>query len=146
MLYDCQLSTIREKRDTVANIISLNEKLKDAKHRKANLLKRRKLSALETFFQGERRICERCHCEITSNRRENRNLKVPYAFCEICSEEYVSYIERMQGKPDPELYWQNEIWMEVWKRWIDYRGAVDYYIQSKEFQQLREELTFPEPG
>lgn len=127
----------------MANIISLNEKLKDVRQKKEGSLKRRKLSALETFFCGQRQTCERCYREIVSRRH---NLRVPYIFCDICAEEYVSYIDRLQGKEDPELYWQNDIWMDVWKRWIDFRGAVDYYIQSKEFVQLRDELNLPESG
>jgi len=130
----------------VANIISLGDKIKDAKQKKADLFKRRKLRALETFFFGERQLCERCHIEIKPPHHKSHSLRVPYLFCDLCAEEYVSYIDRMQGKENPELYWQNDIWMDVWKRWIDYRGAVDYYVQSKEFIQLRDELNFPESG
>jgi len=76
---------------------------------------------------------------------ERKNLRVPYLFCESCADEYVEYIERLKGKDDPNCYWRNEIWLELWKRWIDYQGTVDRYIRSKEFKQLVEELKQPEP-
>jgi predicted amidophosphoribosyltransferase len=128
----------------VAEIISLGEKLKDVQKKKETLLRRRKLMTLEAFFQGNS-VCERCHSDI-SKQHAHRDIRVPYLFCDVCAQEYISYIERLQGKENPEFYWQNFSWMDVWRRWIDYRGATDQYIQSKEFLQLREETDLPDIG
>lgn len=129
----------------MAAIISLGEKLQDIRRKKEALFKRRKLMTVAAFFHGNS-VCERCRNELPAEYRSKRNIRVPYLFCEVCSQEYISYIERLQGQEDAELYWQNDSWMDVWKRWIDYQGSVDYYIQSKEFLRLREENTFPESG
>ena len=37
-------------------------------------------------------------------------------------------------------YWHNDLWAELWKRWIDYQSAVDSYLKSKEFKKLLVEL------
>lgn len=129
----------------MAAIISLGEKIQDVRRKKEALFKRRKLMTVLAFFQGDS-VCERCRNELPAGRSTNRDVRVPYLFCGICAQEYISYIDRLQGKEDAELYWQNDSWMDVWKCWIDYQGSVDYYIQSKEFLQLQEENTLPESG
>jgi hypothetical protein len=67
-------------------------------------------------------------------------LRVPYRFCASCSEEYIDYIERLKGGGDSECYWRNDEWLESWRRWIDYQGALDRFIRSKEFSRLLKEL------
>ena len=71
--------------------------------------------------------------------------RIPYRFCESCSEEYIDYIERLKGKGDSDCYWHNDDWLEIWKRWIDYQGVIDRYLKSKEFIQLVQELKDTKP-
>jgi hypothetical protein len=69
-----------------------------------------------------------------------QNKKIPYRFCEACAEEYQDYIQYLQGRGNPNCYWQNEAWTAIWKAWIEYQGANDRYAQSKEFKRLVQEL------
>lgn len=70
---------------------------------------------------------------------------MPYRFCGACAEEYIDYIERLKGEGDPNCYWRNEAWLEIWTAWIHYRAAMDRHFKSKEFLQLIKELK-PSPS
>jgi hypothetical protein len=85
--------------------------------------------------------CEKCGVQIrVENRPELPEFRVPYSFCDSCSEEYIEYIETLKGQKNESLYWHNDAWMKVWATWIEHQGAVDSYLKSKEFERLLDEL------
>ena len=130
----------------MSNIIQLDEKLQHTKEKKAEIIRKRKILAVQKVFQCTQCAfkCEKCgtqiHSDELSKRNFTKNIRVPYRFCESCSEEYIDYIERLKGKGDPECYWHNDVWLELWRKWIDYQGVVDRYLKSKEFRKLLDEL------
>jgi hypothetical protein len=133
----------------MGDIISINNKLNLAKEKKAAMIRRRKIQAVQKVFQCTQCAfkCEKCGTQISQDRpdqNENpRDIRVPYRLCDSCAEEYIDYIERHKGGGDPDSYWHNEAWLALWKSWIDYQGAVDRYLKSKEFTQLVQELRQP---
>lgn len=130
----------------MSNIISFKEKKGLAKEKQATLIRKRKVRAVRKVFQCTHCAlkCEKCGSQISGESKEaapyQRKLNVPYNFCDECSDEYLDYIERLQGGGDPDCYWHNEAWIDSWKRWIDYQSSVDQYLKSKEFKQLLNEL------
>ncbi len=130
----------------MADIISLDGRFQLARDKKAELTIKRKRLAVKKVFQCTHCTfkCEKCGTQVSlAHRDEERidhNLRIPYRFCESCSEEYIDYIERLKGEGDPNCYWHNPAWAATWKAWIDYQGAVDHYIKTKEFLQLIKEL------
>jgi Pyruvate/2-oxoacid:ferredoxin oxidoreductase delta subunit len=135
----------------VANIIELDKKIKHTKEKKAEVIRKRKILAVQKIFQCMHCAfkCEKCGTQIQPDehhqQRSISDLRVPYRFCESCAEEYIDFIERLKGRGDSEYYWHNEIWLELWRKWIDYQGAIDTYLKSKEFRQLLEELKDTRP-
>lgn len=135
----------------MTNIIELDKKLKHTKEKKAEIIRKRKILAVQKVFQCMHCAfkCEKCGTQIQPDEhRQQRaisDLRVPYRFCESCAEEYIDFIERLKGKGDPEYYWHNDIWLEMWRKWIDYQGAIDTYLKSKEFKQLLAELKDTRP-
>ncbi len=130
----------------MAEIIQLDDKIQHDKEKKAEIIKKRKIIAVQKVFQCAHCAfkCEKCGTQINPDERDNMSerdkIRVPYRFCEGCSEEYIDYIERLHGRGDPNCYWHNEVWLEAWRRWIDYQGVIDRYLKSKEFVQLLQEL------
>jgi len=133
----------------MGDIISINNKLTLAKEKKAALIRRRKIQAVQKVFQCTQCAfkCEKCGTQINQDppdKKENlRDIRVPYRLCDSCADEYIDYIERHTGGGDPDTYWHNEAWLSLWKSWIDYQGAIDRYLKSKEFTQLVQELRQP---
>ncbi len=130
----------------MADIISIDKKLDLAKDKKAALIRRRKVLAVQKVFQCTHcsMKCEKCGTQIEhgseAGEKYRRSLRVPYNFCQGCSEEYLEYIERLKGRGDEDCYWHNESWMDAWTKWIEYQSSVDRYIKSKEFKKLLDEL------
>ena len=130
----------------MADIIHIEKKRQLSKEKKAELIKQRKLMAVQKVFQCTHCAfkCEKCGTQINPEERsqesENGRVKVPYRFCDSCSEEYIDYFESLNGRGDPDCYWHNDFWLESWRRWIDYQGVIDSYLKSKEFVQLLQEL------
>lgn len=130
----------------MANVISIDKKLKLSGDRKQQILRKRKVLAVRQMLQCTRCAvkCERCGANISqSQQHKTLNMTsghLPYRFCENCCDEYLDYIERLKGKGDTDCYWHNADWLEGWRLWIDYQATIDRYVKSKEFKQLIEEF------
>jgi hypothetical protein len=131
---------------TVADIISFDNLRQEAEEKAAGRLRKSKSLAARKGIQEARRPnrCEKCSSPISETEAERkadtRRLRTPYLFCGSCLEEYIDFIDRLQGQGNPEYYWHNEIWLESWRRWIDYKSTLDRYIRSKEFTRLVREI------
>jgi len=135
----------------VTKIIQFDDKLQHTKEKKSEIIRKRKILAVQKIYQCTHCAfkCEKCGTQINPDQKSkvgpSGDLKVPYRFCESCSEEYADYLERLQGKGNPECYWHNQEWIEVWNKWIDCQSVIDRYLKSKEFRQLLEELRETKP-
>jgi Pyruvate/2-oxoacid:ferredoxin oxidoreductase delta subunit len=135
----------------LADIISIDKKLDLAKDKKAALIRRRKVVTVQKVFQCTHCAlkCEKCGIHIEQDpevgAKHSRNLRVPYNFCQACSEEYIEYIDLLQGRGDSDCYWHNEAWIDAWTKWIEYQSSVDRYKKSKEFKKLLDELKQTKP-
>jgi hypothetical protein len=120
--------------------------LAQAKNKQAASRDKRKRLAVQQMYQcaGCAAVCERCSapvaagCNCEADQKHER--RIPYRFCDDCAEEFVDYIERLQGRGDKDLYWRNEAWMEVWATWINHRAALDRHFRSEGFARLLEDL------
>ncbi len=127
----------------MSKVISLDDKLKLSASQKAGLVRKRKILAVRKVFQCTHCAskCERCGTGLSAdNKGQIDSPRIPYNFCDSCAEEYIDYIDRLQGKGDSGAYWHNHEWLNVWQVWIEYQGAVDQYLRSKEFRKLLTEL------
>lgn len=127
----------------MSKIIPLNDKMKLSAAQKASVLRKQKIMAVRKVFQCTHCAskCERCGISLGMEpAARGDHPRTPYHFCGSCAEEYIDYVNRLQGKGDPEAYWHNHDWLKVWHTWIEYQGATDQYLRSKEFRRLLDEL------
>ncbi|MBW1641339.1 MAG: hypothetical protein JRJ39_13370 [Deltaproteobacteria bacterium] len=129
----------------MADIISLDEKIQLTKEKTADLIKKRKISAIRKSFHCAHCMskCEKCGTQVNlknyGTKNDIYNLRVPYRFCDTCSDEYINYIGHLKGNRDLDCYWHNAEWLDSWRKWIDYQASVDRYLKSKEFTKLIKE-------
>lgn len=129
----------------MADVISIDNKLQIAEEKKTELIRKRKILAIQKIFHCTHCAskCAKCGTQlgmVDHPGQEEFNRRVPYRFCDSCAEEYLHYIDRLKGKADREQYWQNDAWLDLWQKWIDYQGAIDRYLKSREFIQLLNEI------
>lgn len=127
----------------MSNVIALHDKLKLTAAQKALQQRKRKIRAMYKVFHCTQCAskCERCGAPVEGEREaKTGQVRIPYHFCDGCAEEYRDYIRCLQGAPDPDNSWHNHQWLRVWQTWIEYQGAVDQYLRSKEFRSLLSEL------
>lgn len=134
----------------MADIIPLDNKRQSTEDKNAVHLRDRKLRAVQSVMQHVRDTsrCEKCGMATTGTPERTANapsLRVPYRFCNGCSEEYTDYIDHLKGDGNPAHYWQQEEWLQSWSRWIDYQGTVDRYLKSGAFRALLDELKSNRP-
>ncbi len=132
----------------MGTIISLDEKLKISQGKKDASIKKKKLLAVRNNYRCTHCLskCEKCGVQIIAeNRPVLPSYRLPYVFCDSCAEDYIDYIERLKGKKNQVMYWQNDAWMKVWATWIEHRGAMDNYLKSKEFERLLAEMRPNQP-
>ena len=128
----------------MADIISLENKVRPSDTKKAEMDRRRKLRFIQRMLRYPHTTakCEKCGTRINSDGGViEHHLRVPYRFCRDCSEEYIDYIEQLKGKGNPNNYWHNGTWQKTWRAWIDYQNSFDQFLKSKEFKKLIEETT-----
>ncbi len=136
-------------RCALADIIALDDKIELARGKKAAVKLQQKAVAVRRVVQctGCSHKCEKCGTQIEPKPGDSPHrcphARVPYRFCEACEDEYLDYIERLQGRGDPECYWHNDEWLDSWRKWIDYQGSIDRYLKSKEFMRLIQEFQQP---
>jgi hypothetical protein len=127
----------------MGDLISLAKKRQFSEKEKVAQQRQRKIQAVRRVLQCTQCAakCEKCGAGISvGNPDEKRKLRIPYQLCEACGDEYVDYIERLKGRGDAEQYWHNDAWMRIWRAWIDYQGAIDQYLKTREFERLLDEL------
>lgn len=131
----------------MADIISICDKRARTTLEKEANLDRRKQRAIEHLFRRSccAAECEKCGLPVDGacsgqGCGQGHDHRIPYRFCDECKEEFVDYIERLKGRGDPECYWRNEAWLEVWSTWINHRAALDRHTRSKEFARLLQEV------
>jgi hypothetical protein len=127
----------------MGDLISLANKRRRSDREQAGRTRQRKIQAVRRVLQCTQCTakCEKCGAGTSSGETdEQKRLRIPYQLCEDCGDEYLDYIERLKGKGDAEQYWHNDAWMRIWRAWIDYQGAVDQYLKTKEFERLLNEL------
>lgn len=130
----------------MADIISFENFRLEAEQKTVGRLKKSKALEAHKGIRAARRPsrCEKCHGQAsksgTDRKQDPRRLHAPYVFCDSCLEEYIDFIDRLQGRGNPLMYWHNDAWLESWRRWIDYKSTLDQYVRSKEFTQLVREI------
>lgn len=136
----------------MADIISLSDKKQRKEVEKTVAASQRFSDVRKTLKAGSHsRQCEKCHGTIgpgdgqSGDARQAWKDLLPYRFCVTCADEYLDYIEYLKGRRDQVRFWQKQRWVETWKRWIDYRGALDSYLTSTEFLQLPPAIEQAEP-
>ena len=90
----------------MTKVISLNDKLKLTEMEKEAAERKRKILTVHKIFQCTQCAskCERCGTTLgPDNHVLAGSTRIPYTFCDSCAEEYMDYIDKLQGKGDTRI-------------------------------------------
>ncbi|MFH1351575.1 MAG: hypothetical protein ABII26_11680 [Pseudomonadota bacterium] len=121
-------------------IVNIQERLERNKHKRLLERDRGKIEAIQKVIQ-----CSSCHfrCAMCglyikeSESSSHTNHIQGYAFCESCGGEFEDFLTVSRGE-HPDLLWHNKEWVKMWSAWLNYRKAIDDFINSAEFKRLLE--------
>ena len=136
----------------MADIIAIDKKRKIKDKERSEWVRMHKIAAVRKIFHCTHCAskCEKCGSQLgidTDNEQPSKSHRhLPYHFCVSCAEEYSDYLAKLQGAGNPEYYWHNDAWLDIWQKWIHYQHAIDTFLKSKEFTRLLQELKQGEPG
>jgi len=130
----------------VADVIAIDKKMQLKAGERAAHIRKRKILAVRKVFHCTHCAskCEKCGTQIGVQPAHQETAfsgaTIPYNFCESCTEEYLDYMDRLQGGGNPDYYWHNETWQAIWENWIAYQTSIEHYLKSAEFSKLLQEL------
>ncbi|MBN2031653.1 MAG: hypothetical protein JW836_00130 [Deltaproteobacteria bacterium] len=82
--------------------------------------------------------CSMCGMQVEESSLLNTSRGL--TFCEGCRQEFEDYQDIFKGKKQPEVFWHNTEWQNVWSSWLNYRRAISAFTNSREFKLLIEEM------
>jgi hypothetical protein len=125
-------------------IISLEERIEDKRQKERLEQYRGKIETIQKVLQCSacHLKCAMCGTQIEGSGGSGCNVAVHSGlqFCDSCGEEFREFLAIKKGQKEPDLFWHNKEWKEMWSAWLDYRKAMSAFLRSPEFKLLLEEL------
>ena len=125
-------------------IVSLQKRIENKKQEDLRKQYRGKIQAIQKVAQ-----CSSCHLRCSmcglylkpvDSTDHSHTTHSEYTFCENCKEDFEEFSAITRGEKQPQLFWHNEEWMNMWSTWLNYRKAIKRFIDSPEFKLLVEDL------
>jgi hypothetical protein len=126
----------------MAEIIDLDQKKKQESVKREQDERAKRMELILQMFQCTvcTKKCMKCGSQLEGDVHPQPSRSIPYRFCQSCREEYEEFLERLQGRGNPNHYWYNQEWMEIWKAWMNYQEALKRYELSEGFRHLLDEF------
>ena len=125
-------------------VVNIKERI-ESKNQKKQLAKYRgKIESIQKLIQ-----CSSCHfrCAMCGQHRgdEDSAFSAPSSpsglkFCEDCQGEFEEFLSISSRGKRPKVFWHNKEWVHMWSAWLNYRRAMNGFLNSSEFKLLLEEF------
>jgi hypothetical protein len=125
-------------------VISIEKRIKRKKQKKQLESYRGKLEGVQKVIQCSacQHRCAMCgHYLKDSDATDgSSSTSLGFTLCECCKSEFEDFLAISREKRPANIYWHNKEWLKMWSAWLDYRQAIDGFVNSREFKSLLEEL------
>jgi hypothetical protein len=125
-------------------VVNIEERIEGQKQKKQLERHRGKIEAIQKLIQ-----CTSCHmrCAMCGHHLKDAvsshdalSSSFAFAFCENCRDEFDDFLSISKGEKRPDVFWHNKEWIDMLSAWLNYRQAVNGFMNSPEFRLLLEEL------
>lgn len=126
-------------------VVSIEKRIESKKQEKQLEAYRGKLEGIQKVIQ-----CSSCHhrCAMcghylkeSDTTHDSPSTSSGFALCGCCKAEFEDFLAISREKGRSNIFWHNKEWVKMWSAWLDYRQAIDGFVNSPEFKSLLEELT-----
>lgn len=126
------------------NVVDIQARISQRRQGRQVRQYREKILALQKVLQ-----CASCHfkcamCGHHLNETADGSSIEPgplgYVFCKSCKGEFEDFLAITSGDKNPEVFWHNKAWLEMWSAWLDYQQAIQQFMRSAEFKLLLSEI------
>ena len=126
-------------------VVSIEKRIKSKKQKKQLEEYRGKLEGVQKVVQ-----CSACHhrCAMCGHylkdsdaTHDSPSTSFGFTLCECCKAEFEDFLAISREKRRTEIFWHNKAWVKMWSAWLDYRQAIDGFVNSPEFKSLLEEFS-----
>ncbi|MBW2031114.1 MAG: hypothetical protein JRH06_05235 [Deltaproteobacteria bacterium] len=125
-------------------VVSIRDRLEGKKQKEQIQKFRGKIDTIQKIIQCSscQMKCAMCGVHIREIASESHPIESPLglAFCESCKGEFEDFIALSRGKKDADIFWHNKEWGKMWSSWLNYRKALNAFVESPEFRLLLDEL------
>jgi len=122
-------------------VLSITARLEDKRRKQQVEAYRDKFEAVQRILQ-----CSSCHfkCAMCGCHTKGAESSSPppidsieSTLCESCRSEFEAFQEiSTEGRTEPDMFWRNNEWIELWARWLDYQHSINKFRNSFDFKQL----------
>jgi transcription elongation factor Elf1 len=127
------------------------KKIVDMKQRIERKRQKERLEGYRGRVEAVQKIvqCSSCHfrCAMCGRQAEredaldhSRSRTLGLTMCKDCGAEFEEFVAISRGEKNPELFWHNQEWLNIWSAWLNYRKAITAFIASPEFKVLLDEI------
>jgi hypothetical protein len=126
------------------NIVDIRTRIKQRRQGRQIRQHQEKIRSLQRVLQ-----CASCHLKCAmcgrhiSQAADDSGLEpgpLGYVFCKSCKGEFEDFLAITGGDKEPEVFWHNRAWQEMWSAWMDYQQAIHRFMHSPEFKLLLSEI------
>ena len=125
-------------------IVNIKERIESKKQKKQLAKYRGKIEAIKELIQ-----CASCHfrCAMCGQLTDVKDpasgapsSPLGLKFCEDCQGEFEEFLSISSRGKRPKVFWHNKEWVHMWSAWLNYRRAMNGFLNSPEFKLLLEEF------
>ena len=124
-------------------VLSITARLKDKKRKEQVEEYRDRFETIQRVLQCSacQYKCAMCNRHIDRSDSSNSPLSSPteFSLCESCRSEFEAFMQTSQERQvEPDVFWHNNEWVELWTCWINYQRSINNFRNSFDFNKMTE--------
>lgn len=124
------------------------EKVLNITARLENRKRKEQVEAYRDRFEAVQRVlqcsacqykCAMCNRHIDRSDPSNPPPSSPteVSLCESCRSEFEAFKKISQeGPAEPDVFWHNRAWIELWACWVNYQQSINKFRNSFDFNKI----------
>ena len=134
---------VKQSSHKMEKVLNITARLQDKKRKEEVEAYRDRFEAVQRVLQ-----CSACHykCAMCNRHLErpdaSNSMPSPpteFILCESCRTEFETFKKMSrEGLDQPDVFWHNDEWIELWTCWINYQRSINKFRNSFDFNKIKD--------